>query len=128
MLGKGQYIIDTDVLQSQVGGYRGRDAKEKVSERPRLQWEGCSFPATPPQDYPLQQQQQPPRTSVAQACPTTERNDCPPSSLEAHSITRSQSLQAPYANSSSWSDMFKVLMIFHQIMTAQRGPSQKKIE
>jgi hypothetical protein len=64
-----------------------RCERESCGELPRLQREGCSLPATPPQDYPsrrcyaaTQQQQQPQQPSVAQACPAPNsgRNECRP--------------------------------------------------
>jgi hypothetical protein len=84
MLKKGQYDINTNMLQLQVGGRRGtsflqlsrlqahqgRHVKEKVAERAK------DYPATPTQDYPSQRcyattqpQQQAQLSSFAKACP-----------------------------------------------------------
>jgi hypothetical protein len=73
-----------------AGTPRKKCDRESRRERPRIQREGCSLPATPPQDHPsrcaTQQQQQPQPPSVAQACPL---------SLEAQPTTITRPVQTP---------------------------------
>jgi hypothetical protein len=125
--GNGQHSIDTDMLQLQVGGWRGtsslqlsrlrarqgRQAKEKVGESASHPTPGLSFAAMLRSNTQQQQQPQPP--SVAQACAP---------SLEAQAMrTKSMSwVQAPNANSSSLNDKSTVVATaFQQIITDRNG-------
>jgi hypothetical protein len=107
--------------------YRGRrHAKEEMQkkgcrERPRLQREGCSLPATPPQDYPSRRCYA--ATAAASAvlsCTGLPRhsgeNECPPPLRHNRQHVPCQSVQAPNSNTSALNRMSTVVAtIFRQI-------------
>jgi hypothetical protein len=133
---KGQYNIDTDMLQLQLvdgeephpSKCRGcSHAKEEMRKRksqgaPELTTVRV-FSSSPHHPRPIfrgcaTQQQQPQPPSDEQACPT---------SLEAQLITSIRSVQAPNVNSSSLSDMFSVVAtVLQQIMREINGTKSEE--
>jgi hypothetical protein len=134
MPGKGQYSIDTDMLQLQAGGRRGTSPLQLSSLQARQETGAKEKVADSAQNYngkdvlfqsnhlwtvlhggTTQEQPRPP--PVAQACPTTVGEIVPPP-LRHNQQVPSQSVQAPDANSSSLNDVFTVVATeFQQIMT-----------
>jgi hypothetical protein len=98
-----------------------RCGRESRRERPGLQREGCSLPATPPQDYPSRRCSAATHSnSSSLSRPQLHRPAL--STLRHNQHVASQSVQARNANSSSLSDMFTlVATIFQQIMRELNG-------